>query len=67
MPGATILRHVSVRIPDALLREAEAIAARRGTLSQFVREAIADHVARDGQMRRRNERTKRAAASAVAS
>jgi metal-responsive CopG/Arc/MetJ family transcriptional regulator len=49
------LRHLSFRVPDPLLREVEAIAAERGTLSQVVREALAQYVERMRRARRRQQ------------
>lgn len=46
-------RHLSIRIPVRLWTDFHAIARRRGTVSQILRELVADYVARDRRARRR--------------
>ena len=46
-------RHLTIRIPVRLWADFHAIARRRGTISQAVRELMADYVARDRRARRR--------------
>jgi predicted transcriptional regulator len=61
-------RHRAFRLPDALDREVEAIAARKfSNASQIVREALADYVQREQRLQRRRRQAAERIAAAVAS